>query len=351
MHPPRARLAIVLSQVLFWTLMVLVAVEDYRRGGGTAFWRPLLWEGSSALVATALFTVQRHATRRHDALVATPLRWFLLQARWLPLYWCVFTPTVFAIRYAVYALLGQTYEHAPWHTLFVYEAIKISLYAGLFTTIGFGLLSWREMVDARLRAQQADTLLREARLAQLTGQMQPHFLFNTLNTISSLMHVDVARADATLVRLAGLLRATLELGARSEAPLADELRLAQDYTAIMVERFEGRVSIDWQVDPAALAVPVPAIGLQPLLENVFRHTVERRRGMTAIRVAAVLEAGMLVLRVEDDAGMLVPNHTPGIALANLRARLDALHGGRASLGLQALEPAGVRAEMRLPCAS
>ena len=353
---PRPKIAASLAWVLFWTLMVLVAVEDYRRDGGSAIWQPVLWETSSACVATLLFLIQRRFTRCHDALVARPLRWFALQARWLPLYWFGFAPIAFAIRHGIYALAGASYDHEPWSEVFVYEALKISLFAGLFTTIGFGLLSWREMLDARLRAEQANSLLREAQLGRLTRQMQPHFLFNALNTISSLMHTNVMRADATLVRLADVLRATLVLGERPQAALADELRLAQAYAAVMLERFDGRVSLEWDIDPAALGVALPALSLQPLLENVFKHTVERRRTPVAIRIVAACEDGELVLRVEDDAGTLEEARSPspqgsGIALANLRTRLAALHGEQAKLTLAALAPSGVRAEMRLPCAS
>lgn len=354
MFPRPSKIAASLAWVLFWTLMVLVAVEDYRRDGGSAIWQPILWETSSACVAVALFLVQRHFTRRHDALVSQPLRWFALQARWLPLYWFGFTPLVFSIRHAVYALAGATYDHEPWSDVFVYEALKISVFVGLFTTIGFGLLSYRELLGARVRAEQANALLREAQLARLTSQMQPHFLFNALNTISSLMHTDVARADATLVRLADVLRATLALGERPQACLRDELHLAQAYAAVMLERFDGRVSLEWDIAPEALPVALPALSLQPLLENVFKHTVERRRGPVAIRVHAALDDGALVLRVEDDAGTLEQpprQHGAGIALANLRTRLAALHGEGAGLSLAALAPSGVRAEMRVPCAS
>ncbi len=328
-----------IAWVLFWSLMVLVALEDYRRDGGAAFWQPILWETSSAVVATILFLVQRRFSRGDDALVATPRRWFGRQLRWLPLYWFGFTPIVFAIRHGVYALAGARYEHHPWSEVFVYEALKISVFFGLFTTIGFGLLSYREMMKERVRAEQAGALLREAQLERLTHQMQPHFLFNALNTISSLMHTDVARADATLVRLADVLRATLALGERPQARLRDELRLCQDYAAVMAERFDGRVT----------DVMLPAISLQPLLENVFKHTVGRRREATAIRVAAVIDGDTMVVRVEDDGGVLDDACTPGITVANLRTRLAALHGANASLALIGLAPAGVRAEMRLPC--
>lgn len=335
--------------VLFWTLMVLVALEDYRRDGGMAPWRPILWETSSAVVATLLFLVQRRFSRGDDALVATPRRWFGRQLRWLPLYWFGFTPIVFAIRHGVYALAGARYDHEPWGDVFVYEALKISVFFGLFMTIGFGLLSYREMMKERVRAEQAGALLREAQLERLTRQMQPHFLFNALNTVSSLMHTDVARADATLVRLADVLRATLALGERPQASLRDELRLAQGYAAVMAERFEGRVTLTWDIDPAALDTTLPAISLQPLLENVFKHTVGRRREATAIRVVVAIDGDTMVVRVEDDCGVLETADTPGITLTNLRTRLAALHGDRAGLALSALQPAGVRAEMRAPC--
>ena len=85
MLPNRSTIAALLAWTLFWLLMVLVAVEDFRRDGGQAIWQPVLWETSSALVATSLLLVQRRFTRRHDGLIATPWRWALVQARWLPL--------------------------------------------------------------------------------------------------------------------------------------------------------------------------------------------------------------------------------------------------------------------------
>jgi LytS/YehU family sensor histidine kinase len=302
------------------------------------------------VVATCLLLIQRHFTLRDKALVTSPLKWFARQALWVPTYWIAFTPLAFGIRNAVYALAGQTYDHAPWPHLFVYESIKISIFIGLFTVIRFGILSWRELLEAKLRAEQANTLLHQAQLQRLAQQMQPHFLFNALNTVSSLMHTDVARADATLVQLAGVLRATLDLGASHETPLATELHIARGYAAVMGERFEGRVAIDWEVDEALLACRLPTMSLQPLLENVFKHTVERRRGATRIQVRARRDGQVLCVAVEDDSGQLGADTPAGIGIANLRARLEALHGGGASFALTQLAPAGVRAEMRLPCA-
>lgn len=353
MNTTRSKIAFGIAWLLFWTLMMLVAVEDYRRDGGTAWWQPMLWEGSSAVVATLLLFIQRRIGGRYNHLIATPWRWFAIQACIVPLYWIAFVPLAFGIRHAGYSLAGSSYDHEPWGQVFVYESLKITVFAGLFTVIAFGLLSWRELLGARLRAEQANALLREAQLQSLARQMQPHFLFNALNTISSLMHTDVQRADAVLVQLSDMLRAALALGQRPQATLEEELRLARAYAGVMEGRFDGRAQVDWRIDEAVLGVLLPAMSVQPLLENVFKHTVERRRAPTRILVSAAREGDTLVLRVEDDAGRLEAGQAgdSGIGLANLRARLATLHGERASLSLSQLEPAGVATEVRLPCAS
>jgi len=370
------KLVFVLAWLLFWTMMTWVAVQDFIRNGHIdQLWKPILWEGSSALVCTLLALVQLRLSRGDARLLATPLRWFARQALFLPMYWIAFVPLAFGLRHGVYGLAGETYTHDALPQLFLYESIKISIFVGLFTAVRFGVESYRALLEQKLRAERANALLRQAQLQRLAQQMQPHFLFNALNTISALMHSDVDKADATLLRLADVLRATLDLGQHDQAPFGDELRLARGYAGVMAERFAGRVEIDWDVDAAVDALPVPVMSLQPLLENVFKHTVERRRGLTRIVVSARREADRLVLRVDDDGGRLdgpaggavpatapAPAHgaypgsatgtaTGGIGLANLRARLAAMYGGQAAFDLSARPGGGVRAELRLPCGS
>jgi signal transduction histidine kinase len=351
--PRRLRALLVAAWVLFWFLMTTTAVQDYLRDGGRELWKPVLWEGSSLLVATVLLLAQRRCTRRHDALVATPRRWFLVQLPWLFVFWLAFVPLAFGIRHGVYALAGQSYRHDPWPQTFFYEDVRITVFFSLFVLVTFGLVSWQAMIDARLHAERTAGLLRDAQLRQLTQQMQPHFLFNALNTVSALMHEDVQRADALLVRLADLLRATLEGGQRQQLPLADELRLLRGYADLMAARHDERVTLTWDIAPGLDACPVPFMCLQPLLENVFRHTVERRRGQVRIGLSARRDGDRLVLAVSDDASRLDDGAMDGagIALANLRARLAALHGTAATLTLAQLEPAGVCARIELPCAS
>nr|WP_315250280.1 histidine kinase [uncultured Duganella sp.] len=351
----RTRTVIAIAWVLFWLLMITTSVQEYLRDHDHGVWKPILWESSSALTGTLLLLAQRRYTRKHDHLLHSPLRWFARQLVWLPVYWIAFVPIAFGIRHAVYALAGERYPHGGWAGIYLYEDIKMTVFFCIFATITFGVLSFHAMLDEKVRVERANASLREAQLLRLSQQMQPHFLFNALNTISSLMYSDVPRADAMLVQLSDVLRATLDVGERHLVPLETELRILRGYAALMAERFADRVSIAWDIDDTLLPCCVPVMSMQPLLENIFKHTVEKRRQPTAITISVQRAGADLVLRLEDNAGSLggVSSGNPpnGIGVRNLRERLDALYGGRASFALTALSPAGVRAEVKLPCAS
>ncbi|MCG2583259.1 sensor histidine kinase [Massilia sp. TS11] len=347
--PRRSLRVLGAAWLLFWVMLISVALEDYRRQGGQAYWQPVLWESSSAVALTVLLLVQRRLTRRFDPLVAQPLRWFARMLAWLPVYWLVFTPAAFSLRHGVYALAGAEYRHEPWGEVVLYESLKISVFYLLFMLIAFGMLSYRAWAEDQLAAAREKAALRQAQLARLTQQMQPHFLFNALNTVSSLMHSDVDKADAVLIQLADTLRAALDAGDQPTTTLDYELRIARGYAAVMLARFGERASIDWDIEPAALACLVPVMSVQPLIENIFKHTVEKRREPTAIQIRATLAEGALLLRLADDGGRLVPGERPGLGLKNLRERLAMLYGDQASLHLSELAPAGVLTELRLPC--
>lgn len=356
----RTRINLSIAWLLFWGLMTATAIQEYLRNHGEQLWKPIVWEATSFLTVTVLLILQRRHTRRHDALVGSPVRWFVRQLVWLPVYWVAFTPIAFGIRHVIYNLAGDTYTHEAWPEVLLYENVKMTVFFFIFATITFGILSYHAMLAEKLRLERVNTSLREMQLLRLTQQLQPHFLFNALNTISSLMHTDVARADAMLIQLADVLRATLDVGEQHQVPLATELRLLRGYAALMAERFADRVTIAWHVDDALLACPVPVMSMQPLLENIFKHTVERRRQPTAITITVrrepTADGPMMVLRLDDDAGQLAGDgahagSSTGIGVRNLRQRLAASYGSRASFELVQLAPAGVRAEMRLPCGS
>jgi hypothetical protein len=318
---------------VFWLLMLLVAVEDERGDHGVRWWEPLLWEGSSALVATGWLLLQRRVAPRWHKDLGEPLRWFGRHLAWLPLVVVSFIAAVYALRHGVYALVGDVYEHRPLPQVFLYEGIKLTLFSGLWIGLIFGLESFASWRHERERLLALQKHLAESQLAQLKAQLQPHFLFNALNTISSLMQVDVERADRLLTQLADLLRATLQAGERDLNSLREELELLRLYSRIMEERFAGRVNIAWKVHEDTLDAAIPALLLQPLLENVYKHGVERSATPVAVEVTVERHGDTLAVIVRNH-GELRGTGTTGIGLRNCRERLALLHGAHAGLTLE-----------------
>jgi LytS/YehU family sensor histidine kinase len=268
---------------------------------------------------------------------------------WMPLQLAVYIVAMRGLRVALYAVARiPVYDGLQLGT-WPYEAAKFTLFYALLGGIQFGVHSYRAWANERVRAEQQARLAQQAQLAQLTQQVQPHFLFNTLNTISALIHTDPEQADALLTNLASLLRAATDASQRPEQSLADELALLHAYADIMTQRFGDRVRIDWQVADDVGACEVPTLGLQPLLENCFRHVVERRRALTHVVVRAARHAGALRVEVEDDGDLQVLPATRGVGLGNLERRLQSLHGARASLVLALRPGGGLVARVELPC--
>ncbi len=344
----RINRALIALWAIFWLLMLVVAVEDHRGEDGVMWWEPFVWEGSSCLVASAWLWLARRAEVRWSALLGEPVRWFGRHLAWLPLVAVSFVVFIYAIRHAIYAFTPETYEHDPWLFLFFYEPVKVLLYASLWICITFGLESFARWQTEREQLLTLQKHLAESQLAQLRAQLQPHFLFNALNTISSLMQVDVPRADRLLTQLADLLRASLHTGAQHMTSLRHELELLTLYAAIMQERFAGRVTLDWDIADDTLDVPFPAMLLQPLLENAFKHGVERSTTPVAIRIVAHRVSGKLEVTVRN-GGMLASTVGAGIGLTNCRERLALLYGADATLDL-AQDGGDVVARLSLPSA-
>jgi LytS/YehU family sensor histidine kinase len=188
----------------------------------------------------------------------------------------------------------------------------------------------------------------ESQLAQLQAQLRPHFLFNTLNTVSSLMQIDIARADRVLTRLGDLLRASLSAGKTSTVPLQQELNLLRLYADIMQERFFGRVHVDWEIAEDASAIPVPALILQPLLENAFKYGIEQTIGIENIRVVASLSRGQLTVRIHNTGSVLRDGWREGIGMTNCRERLRVLYGDSAGIDMLNHIDGGVVASVSIP---
>jgi LytS/YehU family sensor histidine kinase len=243
--------------------------------------------------------------------------------------------------------MGRTYEHSNWGFVFVYESIKLTIFTGLWLGILFGIDSYGQWQLQRHRLLQTQKALAEAQLARLQGQLRPHFLFNALNTVSALMHTDVARADRLVAALGDLLRISLRSIENEMMPLAEELRTLELYADIMHERFRDRVTLIWQADQTLLDVPVPALLLQPLLENVFKHGVERTVTPVRIHISVRRESGLLEIVVRNSGSMLAPEHHDGVGFRNCRERLSIIYGSAASL-LVRNEGDGVASRVLIP---
>jgi hypothetical protein len=198
------------------------------------------------------------------------------------------------------------------------------------------------------RSQERAVSLARARLESLRMQLQPHFLFNTLNTIAGLVHDEPDKADAMLVALSDLLRMNLETSSELELPLRRELESADRYLALMHARFEDRLRFHIDIDPDTNAALVPSFILQPLVENAVRHGLQPKSEGGTVKIRAWKDGGNLHVTVADDGVGLSDPETrrEGIGLANTRARLRELYGAGATLDLRA--NGGTICELTLP---
>lgn len=195
----------------------------------------------------------------------------------------------------------------------------------------------------RLEAQLAD-----ARLQTLRTQLQPHFLFNALNTISVLMRENVDAADRILLQLSALLRRSLDSTEAHEVTLGEEIAFLESYLEIEQARFGGRLSCRFLVPDEVLQARVPNLLLQPLIDNALRHGLATRAGPGKVEISADRYGDSLLLRVVDDGRGLPPATTERIGLANTRARLRLLYADKQRFEVRNSESGGVIAEIELP---
>jgi two-component system, LytTR family, sensor kinase len=238
--------------------------------------------------------------------------------------------------------------------IFFFQSVYNAPLLFAWSLLYFGIKHHQALQLERERSLRAEASAHEARLQALRYQLNPHFLFNTLNAISTLvLERRTEEASTMLTRLSEFLRTTLEGSDGHQILLAEELEFARRYLEIEQVRFGERLRFRFEVEPEVLGVPVPAMILQPLVENAVRHGISPTKAGGLIEIAARLDGAALRLRVQDDGsgGREGADETGfGIGLANTRLRLAQVYGTAAKLELEARAGAGFTVHLLLPVA-
>jgi len=238
---------------------------------------------------------------------------------------------------------------------FLYEfAVYLAVLTAGFARDYFLRYQERQKEATQLRAQTAEleAKLAEARLQALRMQLNPHFLFNTLHAISTLVERDPSGVRRMIARLSELLRYTLEETDAQEIPLDKELEFLDDYLAIQQIRFQGRLDVEMDIAPETRQALVPNLILQPLVENAIKHGASQIQGIGRITIRTRRDGGNLHVSVHDNGpGLSAPagDGAPhGVGLRNTQERLESLYGSNHDLTLSPSESGGLAAQVILP---
>ena len=339
-----------------------LAINDYRRvdWGGIFFWNLVafyLWALLSPLIATLArrFPVDRQRWPRSLA-VHVPASFLFTVAHlclYVPLYW-IASGAVAAKSSNVPALFYfQLFANLPMKVA-IYWLILIAIHALDYHR----RLRAEEVTASELRAQLA-----QAQLRALKMQLHPHFLFNTLNSISALLHRDPEAADQMVARLGDFLRLTLENSGDQEVTLEQELEFLRCYLEIESVRFQDRLVVETEIDPQTLGARVPNLILQPLVENAIRHGISRQSTPGRLAIRARRDGDRLLMQVEDNGPGLAlvsdgaasastktftRSFAGGVGLANTRARLANLYGREQRIELSRAVPRGMIVTIEIP---
>lgn len=247
----------------------------------------------------------------------------------------------------VFATFGEAYQYF----VFVNLHFSVLIYAGV-VGIKSAYSYYQKYRERELQASQLEARLAQSRLQVLKMQLHPHFLFNTLNAISELIHKDAESADRMLTDLSDLLRLSFENLEVQEISLKQELEFLEKYLEIEQMRFHDRLTVDMDISPETLDARVPNMILQPLVENAIKHGIAPRSSGGRIDINASRNNGDLEISVTDD-GLGVPfgdvdNLVEGIGLSNTRRRLKHLYGDKHRFDLKTLEKGGVGVKLEIP---
>lgn len=322
--------------------LALAEAQHPQRPSGRRPWEPFVLEISSVLVVGLLALAVYRLVDRLAERPRTWPTWLAAHVVGAALFFVAHVALMYLLRIPFYALLaGRLYAPMGPLQLLLYEGPKDLVSYAIVATLGT-LVRARLHEQARAQqAAQAQAALAELRVARLSDQLQPHFLFNCLNTVSALIDEDPHAAVTMVARIGDFLRASLQHDGESGVSLAEELRLAEQYLAIQRLRSAGAVELRVEVPDALRGARVPHLLLQPLLENAAKHGVNRAGQPLVMVLVVECESGVLQLRLRNRVAATPPAPPPpglGRGLALVRERLALLHGDAAGLHVQPSKP-------------
>jgi two-component system, LytTR family, sensor kinase len=328
-------------------------LDDLARGHRGTFLVRLIEETTGGYSAAILFLLVLNFIRRRR----------LERGKWLrrvPLYLAVamvfsfLDTTMMAVsRMVIFRLAGMgEYDYGIMPIRYLMEMANHLI----FFAIGVALVHlydhYQESRARELRTAQLETQLAQAQLQALQAQIHPHFLFNALNTISSVIYEDVRAADTMIARLSDFLRRSVNAARGQEVTLEEELNFLNLYLDVMRPRFEERLQVDFEVEKGIETALLPRLVLQPLVENSIKHAADPDSGQINIMVKVSRSNGSLLMRVRDEGPGLAPEigvgRNDGIGLANTAERLEKLYGRRQEFTIRNADGGGVEVSVELP---
>ncbi|WP_235186607.1 sensor histidine kinase [Dyella japonica] len=339
----------------FWTLLALsytasAVISMISEGEAFAWVRPLTWNVANAYLWMLLTPVvawlgiqggsgswgRFWAVHAPACLMLAAVQVMLV----LGIYWTLCGPPTSRPNIALGAFARMQFAYNFHLSVLTYGVMLVVLRA---------IDSQRRLRDERLRNAQLETQLVQSQLQTLRVQLQPHFLFNTLNAISALALADPVQARQMIARLSDFLRLTLEERHAQQVPLSREMEFLSCYLGIQQVRFQDRLTTHLDVSIDTVRALVPNMILQPLVENALRHGLLDKAERGTLHIMTRREGDALLLRVDDDGiGLPTEGAKEGIGLGNTRTRLDMLFGKEATVALERKAEGGTRVELRFP---
>jgi two-component system, LytTR family, sensor kinase len=344
--------------------------------------RPTFWKSFGRTMAiwtvVALFFLTRELVIRLSTATSLELLNNIKDyAAWY--WWAIFTPLIFWLAKKFPITAGKSVPRIFLHLLLslCISIVMVFLYAGQRWVLGMdpmlrellleysypldmltylaivavyqGITYHRKYLQDELRTARLKGNLVEAQLQALKMQLHPHFLFNSLNSISELMHEDTASARLMLKRLESFLKLTFQNSEVQEITLQSELEFLQNYLQIQQIRFQGRLTVAMKIDPNAIKDRVPNLILQPIVENAIRHGIAARNCPGKVEIRASHENGRLVLQVQDDGpGMPMTDFREGLGIYNTRMRLEQLYGKFSTFRMSNDPTGGLLVTLKIP---